>query len=97
MKKMNRMALSIALAGSIAGAALAQESPALFLARANAKVARSVAFKNQWDGPTSGPAVKKKGLIVLIGADLRSSGVAGVAAGVKEATAAIGWNLHNRE
>lgn len=93
MKRMSRMALSLALACSIAAPALAQESPALFLARANAKVARSVAFKNQWDGPTSGPAVAKKGLIVFIGSDFRNSSVASVAAGVKEATTAISWNL----
>ena len=94
MKSINlNRAAALALALMLVGSALAQENPALFLGRANAKVARASAFRNNWEGPVSGPKMASKKLIVLIGSDFRNSGVAGVAAGAKEAALTAGWDL----
>ncbi len=73
--------------------ALAQEDPALFLGRGNARVARAQAYPNRWEGPVSGPTGAHKKFIVLIAADLRDKGETRLAAGVKEAVGVIGWNL----
>jgi len=83
----------LALALTLAGSACAQENPALFLGRANARVARASAFRSNWDGPVSGPKIASKRLIVFIGSDFRNSGVAGVAAGTREAAAMAGWEV----
>lgn len=84
---------ALVLAFTLAGSACAQENPALFLGRANAKVARASAFKNNWEGPVSGPRIAPRKLIVFIGSDFRNSGVAGVASGAKEAAASAGWEV----
>lgn len=73
--------------------ALAQEDPALFLGRGNARVARAQAYPNRWEGPISGPAGAHKKFVVLIAADLRDKGATRLVTGVKEAIGVIGWNL----
>ncbi|MEC5216061.1 ribose transport system substrate-binding protein [Actimicrobium sp. GrIS 1.19] len=77
----------------IVGAAVAQEDPAIFLGRANARVARAQGYSNHWEGPVAGPKAASSKVIVFIGADLRDKGTARVASGVKEAGAAVGWNV----
>jgi ribose transport system substrate-binding protein len=74
----------------ISGAA-AQENPMQFLSRANAKVARAASLKNRWEGPVDGPKLQKKKKIIFIAADMSDAGVSGVFAGVREASAAAGW------
>ena len=73
--------------------AFAQEDPALFLGRGNAKVAKAQAYSNHWEGPISGPVRAQKKFIVFIAADLRDKATTRVAAGVKEAAGVIGWNV----
>lgn len=94
MKLINlNCAAALTLSFILLGSACAQENPALFLGRANAKVARALVFKSNWEGPVSGPKIAPKKLIVLIGSDFRNGGVAGVVAGAKEAAAVAGWDL----
>lgn len=92
-KSLQRLLVLALAAAAMLNAAFAQEDPALFLGRANAKVAKAMAFRNQWDGPTSGPKIEKKGLIVFIGSDFRDNAIASLANGVREASAASGWGL----
>ena len=83
----------LALMLGFASAAVAQEDPALFLGRGNARVAKAQAYPNRWDGPVSGPAGAHKKFIVMIASDLRDKGATRLAAGVKEAVATMGWSL----
>lgn len=71
----------------------AQEDATLFVSRGNARVAKAQAYPNRWDGPVSGPVAPHKKFVVFIAADLRDKGAARVAEGVKEAAAAIDWNV----
>ncbi|HJW54915.1 MAG TPA: substrate-binding domain-containing protein [Burkholderiaceae bacterium] len=93
MNIFNCAAASLILTFHLVSPVSAQEDPALFLDRANAKVAKAMVFRNQWDGPVSAPAMREKGLIVFIGSDFRDNGVTGIANGVKEAAMVIGWRL----
>jgi ribose transport system substrate-binding protein len=63
------------------------------LDHAKAVVAAAVAPANKWDGPTTGPKAVAGKTIVYVAADLRNGGIQGVADGMKEAAAAIGWDL----
>jgi ribose transport system substrate-binding protein len=60
---------------------------------AKARVAAATQRAGAWDGPTTGPKAESKKTIVYVAGDLRNGGTSGVADGVKEATAAIGWKL----
>jgi ribose transport system substrate-binding protein len=73
--------------------AFAQEDPALFLGKANARVAHAMAFKKYWDGPTAGPKLAEGKFIVFIGADLSDPSEAKIAAALKDLTASIGWSI----
>jgi ribose transport system substrate-binding protein len=57
------------------------------------EVKKQAGRKNVWDGPTSGPKAAEGKTIVVVGADMRNGGVLGVANGVEEAAAAIGWQV----
>lgn len=61
-------------------------SPAEELARAEARV-------TAWDGPVTGPQAPRDKHIVLIAEDLKNGGILGVAIGVREAAAALGWRV----
>jgi ribose transport system substrate-binding protein len=100
MKIWNHAVLAAAFLAGVAGtvstsaSASDDSSPVMFLGRANAKVAKAMAFANHWEGPATGPAIApKKRLVVMIGWDMRNPGVAAVAAGAKEAATVAGWNL----
>ncbi|MFZ6849265.1 substrate-binding domain-containing protein [Undibacterium sp. RuRC25W] len=71
--------------------AFAQENPMQFLSSANAKVARAAALKNRWEGPIDSPKLQKKKKIIFIGGDMSDAGTAAVFNGVREASAAGGW------
>ena len=71
----------------------AQESPTLFITRANAKVARELAFKNKWEGPTSGPKMEGKKRIIFIGSDFKNTSVSTIMKSVQEAVAVAGWEM----
>ncbi len=58
---------------------------------AKAVVEKAVAPVNEWEGPTSGPKAAMDKSIVYVAGDMRNGGILGVAQGVKEAAAAIGW------
>ncbi|WP_211450881.1 substrate-binding domain-containing protein [Collimonas antrihumi] len=94
MKLINFNFVTVALVFSFISSAFAQEDPTLFLNRANAKIAKAMAFKTTWDGPTSGPKIAaQKKSIVLIASNLKNNGVMRVANGVKEAAAVAGWDV----
>ena len=78
---------------NIIGSAYAQEDPALFLGKANARVAHAMAFKNSWDGPTTGPKLAQGKFIVFIGADMGDPSETKIANALKEVTASIGWGV----
>jgi ribose transport system substrate-binding protein len=78
---------------NIIGSASAQEDPALFLENANAKVARAMAFKGLWDGPTSGPKLAQGKFIAFIGADLGDPSELKLANSLKEVAASVGWSV----
>ena len=80
------------LVGSV-GNALAQESSALFLSRANAKVAKAAGLKSKWEGPTDGPKLQKNKKIVYVASDMNDAGIFGVYNGLREATAGTGWEI----
>jgi len=46
-----------------------------------------------WSGPTSGPAGQQGKTIALVAEDLRNGGIIGVAQGVREAAAVMGWSV----
>jgi ribose transport system substrate-binding protein len=75
------------------GSVSAQEDPALFLENANAKVARAMAFKNLWDGPTTGPKLAQSKFIAFIGADLSDPSEFKLANSLKEVAASVGWSV----
>lgn len=94
MKLTNFNFVAAALAFCFISSAFAQEDPTLFLSRANATVAKAMAFKTTWDGPTSGPKIAaQKKSIVLIAANLKNNAVMRVTNGVKEAAVIAGWDV----
>ncbi|AMP05647.1 substrate-binding domain-containing protein [Collimonas pratensis] len=94
MKFTNFNFVTVALVFGFISSAFAQEDPTLFLNRANAKIAKAMAFKNSWDGPTSGPKISaQKKLIVVIASNLKNNSVLRVSKGVQEAAAVAGWEV----
>ncbi|MFJ2988680.1 substrate-binding domain-containing protein [Collimonas sp. NPDC087041] len=94
MKLINFNFVAMALAFALAGSAFAQEDPTAYLNRANAKLAKAMAFKNSWDGPSTGPKIPaQKKLIVLIASDFKNNAVLRVSNAVKEAAAVAGWEV----
>ncbi|MBN9011322.1 MAG: sugar ABC transporter substrate-binding protein, partial [Rhizobiales bacterium] len=86
--------LSLLTAGAVALIAASASAHADdFLDAAKARVAAATQRAGAWDGPTSGPAAAPGKVIVYVAGDLRNGGTSGVADGVKEAAAAIGWTL----
>ena len=63
------------------------------LAKAQKAVAASTAVKAPWDGPKTGPKAAKNKTIIYVAQTMQNGGVAGAAAGVKEAAKAIGWKV----
>ena len=63
-----------------------------FVDEAKQIVAKATARADKWEGPTSGPKAVGKKLVVYVAGDMRNGGILGVAKGVKEAAAAIGWD-----
>lgn len=62
---------------------------------ASAKKAIDTASKSDaaWDGPTTGPKAVDGKTLVYVAQSMTNPGVAGVAKGLQEAAAAIGWNV----
>ncbi|MER7336230.1 substrate-binding domain-containing protein [Streptomyces sp. NPDC000075] len=63
------------------------------LARAEAAVARAERTGARWSGPTTGPAAVPGKTLVYVAQTMTNPGVAGVAGGLREAAAAIGWQV----
>lgn len=63
------------------------------LARAQAAVARAERTDARWNGPVTGPAAVSGKTLVYVAQTMTNPGVAGVAEGVREAAAAIGWQV----
>lgn len=81
------------LVSCVFSGAMAQENQMQFMSRANAKVAKAASIKSQWDGPVSGPKLKKNKKIVFVASDLSDAGVYGIYSGMKEAMVGTGWQL----
>jgi ribose transport system substrate-binding protein len=84
------------VAGSTIGLSASANAAAVCsaaLAKANKAVAASVAVKAPWDGPKTGPKAAKGKTIIYVAQTMQNGGVAGAAAGVKEAAAAAGWKV----
>ncbi|MFE4080884.1 substrate-binding domain-containing protein [Paenarthrobacter sp. YIM B13468] len=63
------------------------------VATAQKAVDNAAKAEAQWDGPTTGPTAAAGKTIVYVAQSMTNPGVAGVAKGLQEATAAIGWNV----
>ncbi|MEV7521900.1 substrate-binding domain-containing protein [Streptomyces sp. NPDC091371] len=63
------------------------------LAEAKAAVGRAERSDLTWNGPTAGPEAVPDKTVVYVAQTMTNPGVAGVAAGVREAAAAIGWQV----
>ncbi|MFH7597272.1 substrate-binding domain-containing protein [Streptomyces racemochromogenes] len=63
------------------------------LAQARQAVERAEATRTAWNGPTTGPAAVPGKTLVYVAQTMTNPGVAGVAAGLREAAAAIGWQV----
>ncbi|WP_428375374.1 substrate-binding domain-containing protein [Lichenicoccus sp.] len=74
-----------------AGAPMAAEP--LDVATARSIVEKAAAPSAPWDGPTTGPKALPGKRVILVSEDQRNGGALGVSDGVREAAAAIGWNL----
>lgn len=71
-----------------------QEDPALFMSRANVKIAKATAFPNTWEGPKSGKAISAtKKLVVFIGSDQKNSTVVSLFNNVNAAATVAGWDV----
>ena len=60
---------------------------------AKAAVQKATDVQAPWTGPTTGPKAASNKLIVFVAQTLTNPGVAGAAKGVKDAAAAIGWDV----
>jgi len=60
---------------------------------AKSAVQKATDVQAPWTGPTTGPKAASKKLIVFVAQTLTNPGVAGAAKGVKDAAAAIGWDV----
>jgi len=83
-----RKAIGAAIALSMAWPAAAQTP-----SEAKAFIDKYAAPASQWSGPTSGPAAAKGKTVVVLADNLTNGGILGATNGVKEAAAAIGWNV----
>lgn len=63
------------------------------LAKAKEAVGRAERTDASWNGPTTGPAAVPGKTLVYVAQTMTNPGVAGVAQGVREAAAAIGWRV----
>ena len=87
---------STALAVLLVAPALLAPAPAradAVLDGAKQAVAAATAPAARWGGPTTGPKAVAGKLIVYVAGDMRNGGIQGVADGVKQAAARIGWTL----
>jgi len=78
---------------SVGTASSAASGCASVVATAKAAVDKATASNAAWDGPTSGPKAAAGKTIVYVAQSMQNPGVAGVADGLKESAAAIGWTL----
>ncbi|MEV7184373.1 substrate-binding domain-containing protein [Kitasatospora sp. NPDC093102] len=67
--------------------------PAATLTRAKADVQQAEQVDTPWTGPTSGPRAAPGRTIAFVAQTMTNPGVAGVARGVIEAAAVIGWSV----
>ena len=79
------------ITSALIGGTLAARADSL-VDEAKAVVAKATARADKWEGPTTGPKAAGKKLVIYVAGDMRNGGILGVARGVKEATAAIGWD-----
>jgi ribose transport system substrate-binding protein len=79
---------------TLAGRVVAQQEPAgLSMAEMRQVVASASARASAWNGPRTGPAGRPGMTVAVICEDLRNGGVLGVARGVGEAAAVMGWHV----
>ena len=88
-----RVLLDCCFIATLAGLCLAAAAAPSALEEARAIVAQATLPGGRWTGPTTGPAAAPGKRIALLAEDLRNGGVVGVAQGVREAAAVMGWDL----
>lgn len=71
----------------------AADSAAAFVLKARGIVSNATGEAAHWKGPQSGPAALHGKTIAMVTEDLRNGGIIGVAQGVREAAAVVGWTL----
>lgn len=84
---------SDAAANAGGGATSVASGCASVVTTAKAAVDKAAAKDAKWDGPTSGPKAVAGKTVVYVAQSMQNPGVAGVAEGLKEATATVGWTL----
>ena len=89
-RKMNRTRTLMVSLLAAAATAHAQDP---MLAKAKAFVATAASPATKWTGPKTGPKAAAGKSVVYVSSDGNNGGAEGVAAGVKEAAAAIGWTF----
>jgi ribose transport system substrate-binding protein len=85
--------LKSALAVSILALTAAMPAHADAISDAMAEVQKYAGEKTAWDGPTSGPTAASAKKVVVLAADMKNGGILGVANGIEEAAAKIGWEV----
>lgn len=88
---MLKRTLLMTAAGLALACATAPARADAYTDEAKAVVAKATSRADTWDGPTAGPKAVAGKSIVFVAGDMRNGGILGVATGVKEAAAAIGW------
>lgn len=79
---------------SMAGLAVAEQArDGVTLAEMRQVVASASARASRWAGPQAGPAGRRGMTVAVICEDLRNGGVLGVAHGIGEAAAVMGWRV----
>ncbi|MFJ6940229.1 substrate-binding domain-containing protein [Streptomyces sp. NPDC101132] len=79
--------------GPDTGASRAAAGCPAALEAARAAVARAERTDPAWSGPTTGPPAAPGRSLVYVAQTMTNPGVAGVAAGVREAAAVVGWQV----
>ncbi|MGW6690906.1 substrate-binding domain-containing protein [Streptomyces sp. NPDC054961] len=91
-------AVSALVAGCAGGPSQSPAAPAgagcpAVAAKAKEAVGQAERTDLSWTGPTTGPAAVPDRTVVYVAQTMTNPGVAGVAQGVREAAAAIGWRV----
>lgn len=89
---MHKLALRMALVAGGMAVAMGGAS-ADPMADAQATIDKYAGQVTEWDGPTTGPKAAEGKTIVVLAGDMKNGGILGVADGIQEAGAVMGWTI----